>query len=72
VLAQRETVVVEASPRPDVPPREIARVSQAKGVVKSLTLEQKLANKGVGRPRETAPATINSSFNLFRGDNGNE
>ena len=66
VLAQRETVIIEAPARPDQPQREVARVSQARGVTKPLTLEQKLENKGVGRQRETAPeTTVSSNFPLF-------
>lgn len=66
VRAQRETVIIEAPARPDQPQREVARVSQARGVVKPLTLEQKLANKGVGRQREVAPETsVSSNFPLF-------
>jgi hypothetical protein len=66
VRAQRETVIIEAPARPDQPQREVARVSQARGVVKPLTLEEKLRNKGVGRQHEAARETkVDSTFNLF-------
>ena len=67
VRAGCETAVYEVSANPSEPPREIARVSQARGVVKSLSLEQKLENKLGGR-REPAPeTTVNTNFNPFRG-----
>jgi hypothetical protein len=64
--AARETVVMDVPPQPDKPRTVLAHVSQARGVVKPLTLEQKLENKGVGRQREAAPETaVSSNFPLF-------
>jgi len=64
--AARETVVMDVPSQPDEPHTVLAHVSQARGVVKPLTLEQKLANKGVGRQREAAPETsVSSNFPLF-------
>ena len=64
--AARETVVMDVPPQPDKPHTVLAHVSQARGVVKPLTLAQKLENKGVGRRHESAPETkVDSTFNLF-------
>src|SRR5262249_55815269 len=51
--AARETAVYEVSANPSEPPREVARVSQAKGT-KWPTPEEKLENKLGGR-RESTP-----------------
>ena len=62
--AARETVVMDVPPQPDKPHTVLAHVSQAQGVTKPLTLEQKLENKGVGRQREAAPETSVSRFDV--------